>query len=334
LGHVYNPLMLKTRLTEKYGLRYPIIGAPMANHSSASLAAAVTKAGGLGSFGGISANGPDWVREQIRAVRSETDGPFSIGFITAFLDGRFAANFEVALDERVPLIILSFGDPRPYAAKAKAAGIPIACQVQTLEGARRALEAGAEFIVAQGNEAGGHGGYLNTLPCVAMVLDIAGETPVVAAGGIASGRTLAAVLTAGAEGAMLGTALLATPEATEEPDAFKELIVESDGQDTVFTQVFDILGGAPWPAGIGERSRRNRFSEEWTGREQELRRKRDEVREAIAESQERRDPDVTPVLMGQSAGFINAIRPAADVIASICDDTESLLKRRTRDLGL
>jgi nitronate monooxygenase len=326
--------MLKTRLTEKYGLKYPIVGAPMANHSSASLAAAVTKAGGLGSFGGISANGPDWVREQIRAVRAETDGLFSVGYITAFLEGRFAPNFEVALEERVPLIILSFGDPRPYAAKARAAGIPIACQVQTLEGARWALEAGAEFIVAQGNEAGGHGGYLNTLPCAAMVLDIAGETPVVAAGGIASGRTLAAVLAAGAEGAMLGTALLATPEATEEPEAFKQLIVESDGQDTVHTQVFDILGGAPWPEGIGERSRRSRFSEEWTGREQELRGKRNEIREAIAEGQKQRDPDVTPVLMGQSAGFISAVRPTADVIASICDDAENVLKQRAKDLGL
>jgi nitronate monooxygenase len=326
--------MLKTRLTEKYGLRYPIIGAPMANHSSASLAAAVTKAGGLGSFGGISANGPDWVREQIRAIRDQTDGPFSVGFITAFIEGRFAPNFDVALEERVPLVVLSFGDPRPFAAKARAAGVPIACQVQTLEGARWALEAGAEFIVAQGNEAGGHGGYLNTLPCVSMVLDIADETPVVAAGGIASGRSLAAVLAAGAEGAMLGTALLATPEATEEPDTFKQLILASDGEDTVFTEIFDILGGAPWPAGIGERSRRGRLSDEWTGREQELRQKRDEVRDAIAEGQKRRDPDVTPVLMGQSAGFIDAIRPAADVIASICADAEGILKRRARDLGL
>jgi len=113
--------MLKTRLTEKYGLRYPIIGAPMANHSGANLAAAVTKAGGLGSFGGISANGPDWVCDQIRAVRSEMDGPFSIGFITAFIPAS-EASFDVALEEKAPLIILSFGDPRPYAAKARAAG--------------------------------------------------------------------------------------------------------------------------------------------------------------------------------------------------------------------
>ena len=325
--------MLKTRLTEMYGLRYPIVGAAMANHSSAPLAAAVSKAGGLGGFGGVNAGGPDWVRGQIRSIRAETGRPFLVGFITAFMEG-YAANFEACLEERVPLIMLSFGDPRPYAAKAKAAGIPVACQVQTLEGARWALEAGSDFIIAQGNEAGGHSGYLNTLPCVSMVLGIAGDTPVVAAGGIADGRSLAAVLAAGAEGAMLGTALLATPEAIDVPEAFKRLIVESDGQDTVFTEVFDILGGRPWPAGIGERVRRSRTTDNWTGRERELRDKRDEVRTRLAEGQSRKDPEVTAVLMGQSAGFVSAIRPAAEVIETICADAERLLKRRVSDLGL
>ncbi len=325
--------MLKTRFTEKYGLRYPILGAPMANHSGANLAAAVTKAGGLGSFGGISANGPDWVRDQIQAIRSRTDGPFSVGFITAFIPG-FEANFEAALEEKAPLMVLSFGDPRPYAARAKAAGVPIACQVQTMEGARWALEAGAEFIVAQGNEAGGHAGLLNTLPCVSMVLEIAGDTPVIAAGGIADGRSLAAVLAAGAEGAMLGTALLATPEASEVTDAFKQLIVESDGEDTVFTEVFDILGGRPWPEGIGERMRRNRTNREWQGRERELRDKREEVQASLAEGQTRKDPEVTPVLMGQSAAFVGAVRPTAEVIVSICDDAEAVLRGRAQQLGL
>jgi len=325
--------MLKTRLTEMYGLRYPIVGAAMANHSSAPLAAAVSKAGGLGGFGGVNAAGPGWVQDQIRAIRAETDKPFLVGFITAFIGG-FAANFDVCLEQRVPLIMLSFGDPRPYAERAKAAGIPVCCQVQTLEGARWALEAGAEFIIAQGNEAGGHSGYLNTLPIVSMVLEIAGDTPVVAAGGIAGGRSLAAVLAAGAEGAMVGTALLATPEATEVPEAFKRLIVESDGQDTVFTEVFDIIGGAPWPRGVGERLKRNRVVDEWDGRERQLRERVDEVRASLAEGQSRQDPEVTPVLMGQSAGFIPAIRPAAEVIEKICADAERILKRRAAELNL
>jgi len=325
--------MLKTRLTEMYGLRYPIVGAAMANHSGANLAAAVTEAGALGGFGGVNPAGPDWVRDQIRAIRGRTEKAFLVGFITAFIE-RVAANFDVCIAERVPLIMLSFGDPRPYAEQAHAAGISVACQVQTLEGARWALEAGSEFIIAQGNEAGGHSGQLNTLPIVSMVLEIAGSTPVVAAGGIANGRSLAAVFAAGAEGAMLGTALLATPEATEVPETFKRLIVDSDGEDTVFTEVFDILGGRPWPKGIGERVRRSRITDEWTGRERELRVQRETVRTSLADGQSRQDPEVTAVLMGQSAGFVPAIRPAAEVIETICADAERVLKRRAADLGL
>ncbi len=133
---------------------------------------------------------------------------------------------------------------------------------------------------------------------------------------------------------MLGTALLATPEATEVPEAFKRLIVDSDGEDTVFTEVFDILGGRPWPKGIGERVRRSRITDEWTGRERELRVQRETVRTSLAEGQSRQDPEVTAVLMGQSAGFVSAIRPAAEVIETICADAERVLKRRAADLGL
>jgi nitronate monooxygenase len=319
--------MLKTRLTEMYGLRYPIVGAPMANHSSAGLAAAVANAGGFGSFGGINPGGGDWVRQQIRAVRQQTSAPFAVGFITAFIPG-YEANFDAALQEKVPLIILSFGDPRPYAARARSAGVPVACQVQTREAAGWALEAGSEFIIAQGNEAGGHGGYLNTLPCVSMVLEMAGETPVVAAGGIADGRSLAAVLAAGAEGAMLGTALLATPEATDISDEYKSFIVASDGEDTVFSAVWDIVGGAPWPEGVAVRTRRDPLVAEWLGREQELRERLEQVRARLQS-----DP-VATINMGQSAGFVPSIRPAAEVLETICADAERLLKRRFSDLGL
>lgn len=319
--------MLKTRLTEKYGLRYPIVGAPMATATNSDLAAAVTKAGGLGSFGGISANGPAWVREHIDKVREQTDGIFAVGFITAFIPG-FEANFEATLEAKVPLIMLSFGDPRPYAERAKAAGIPIACQVQTAEGARLAMEAGSEFIVAQGNEAGGHGGHLNTLPCLSMVLGIAGETPVVAAGGIADARSLAAVLAAGAEGGMIGTALLATPEATEIDETYKDFIVASDGEDTVSSTVWDIVGGAPWPEGITVRTRRDAVVDEWLGREQELRERLDQVRARLQAE------GAAPISMGQSAGFVGAVRPAAEVVASICDDAEAVLKRRAGALDL
>jgi nitronate monooxygenase len=324
-------MTLKTRLTELLGLQYPIVSAPMAGHSGGALAAAVTKAGGLGTFGGVSPGGADWVREQARFVREQTRGLFGVGFITAFIPGMMA-NFEACLEERVPFIIFSFGDPTPYMAKVKAAGLKTMCQVQTLEGARLALDGGADILVAQGNEAGGHSGYLNSLPCLSLVLEIAGDTPVLAAGGIANGRSLAAVLAAGAEGAVVGTALLATPEAVEVPDRFKELIVASDGQDTVHTRLYDILGGAPWPEGIGGRVHKNRLVEEWLGREADLPAKRDEVRAAIGEGERRRDPDVSAVWMGQSAGFVHAVLPAAEVVRRICKDAERILRERTARL--
>jgi nitronate monooxygenase len=135
-------------------------------------------------------------------------------------------------------------------------------------------------------------------------------------------------MAAGAEGAMLGTALLATPEATEIDEAYKDLIVASDGEDTVSSTVWDIVSGAPWPEGITVRTRRDAVVEEWLGREQELRERLDQVRARLqAEGS-------VPISMGQSAGFIGAVRPAADVLASICDDAEAVLKRRTRQLGL
>lgn len=327
--------MLKTRLTDMFGLRYPILSAPMVLHSGGRLAAAVTNAGGLGLFGGVHFGGPDWVHEQIRSLRSSSDRPFGVGFITQLIPP-FQENFEVCFEERVPVLAFSFADPTAYIARAKAAGIRTICQVQTLDQARTALAAGADILVAQGNEAGGHTGRWGTLPLLARVLEIAGETPVLAAGGIGDGRTLAAVLAAGADGAWLGTAFLATPECVEVADSFKECIVRSDGEDTVYTEVFDIMDTAafppleafPWPQGIAGRVLNNRFVQEWHGREEELRRRGKELAPAYEEALQRRDPENVAVYMGQSAAFVPTVRPAAEVVRQICDDAERILRNR------
>lgn len=317
--------MLKTRLTELFDLRYPIVSAPMAGHSGGRLAAAVTRAGGLGLFGGLGQT--DWLREQIRYVRSETDRPFGVGFITAFLP-RAQVNFETCLEERVPVLMFSFGDPTAYVKQTKAAGLTAICQVQTREGALLAVEAGADVLVAQGNEAGGHSGQLNTLPCLLLVREIAGQTPVIAAGGIATGASLAALLTAGAEGGLIGTTLMATPEAVEVPQSHKELIVRSDGQDTVHTRIYDVLGGAPWPAGIGGRVRENSVTREWHGREGELLERREEVRARIQDGLRQRDPDKDSLWMGQAAGLVKAIRPAGEIVREIGEEAERILRER------
>ena len=326
--------MLRTRFTEMFGLQHPLMSAPMALHSGAPLAAAVSEAGGLGSFGGMHPEkGPDWLQAEIAAVRASTDRPFGVGFITAFLP--FAEPFfEVALAQLPPAIAFSFGDSRPWLSRAKDAGIPVICQVQTLEEADAVADGGADVLVAQGNEAGGHTGTMGLLPFLATVVARHPDLPVLAAGGIGDGRTLAAALTAGAEGAWLGTAFLATPEAVEIHDDRKNLIVESDGGDTVFTRAYDIVSGLPWPAGIGERVRRNRFTDEWGDREAELRERREEFAPTEGRNpfQDSPDPDRGEVLYGQSAAFVDAVRPAADVVRAVSRDAEEILRSRPQEM--
>ena len=194
--------MIHTRICDLFGIDHPIISAPMAGTATAELAAAVSEAGGLGLIGGTTGNNPDWLREQIRLVRNRTQKPFGVGFISSFpgLDRLV----QVTLEERVPVVSHSFADPTPYVAAAHAAGIKVMAQVQKVSQARVAALAGVDVIAAQGTEAGGHTGYSGTLPLVPAVIDVAGSIPVVAAGGIADGRGLAAVLMLGAEGAWLG----------------------------------------------------------------------------------------------------------------------------------
>jgi len=328
--------MLKTLITEMFGLRYPVMSAPMGLHSGGGIAAAVSKAGGLGMFGGTNPAGPDWVREQINLVRGQTNKPFGIGFIT-HLNPAFPQLFDVALEEKVPVIAFSFADPQLWLERAKQNGATTICQVQDLAGARQAIAAGTDILVAQGNEAGGHTGTMGLLPLLTTLLDKFPDVPVLAAGGITSGSALAGVLAAGAQGAWIGTAFLATPECVEVPESFKAKIVQSDGEDTVYTEVFDILDPEifkipPWPEGIAARTLNNRFAQEWHGREDELRSQLDKVIPAYLEALQRRDPEVCSVMFGQSAGFVESIRPAAEVLKDICEDAERILKQRLSGL--
>ena len=323
--------MLKTRLTEMFGLTRPIVLAPLGGGAtSGRLASAVNAAGGLGLFGGIYSAGPAWIREQVRFMRERTTKPFGVGFITEQIPQRIE-NFRACLDERIPVFAFSFGDPTTYVAEAKRVGARVLCQVQTPEAARLALDLGTDVLVAQGNEAGGHTGRLGTLPFLAQVLDIAGGTPVIAAGGIASGRALAAVLAAGGEGAWIGTPLLATHEAIEVSDRYKKCIVESDGQDTVYTEVWDIMYEMRFPAGIAGRALVNQVTREWHGRESEVRQRREELAALHPlGSVFEKDPDVHPIWMGQSAGAVNGVRTVAEVLQDICGGAEQLLRERSR----
>lgn len=312
--------MIRTRFTELFGVEHPVMSAPMAMHSGGTLAAAVSAGGGVGSFGGIHATeGPEWVLAQAAIVRERTDRPFAIGFITPFLD--FAGDhFQAALDARPDAIALSFSDPGVWASRVKDAGIRLICQAQTFHDANLAVDAGADVLVAQGTEAGGHTGTMTLLPLLAGIAEDHPDVPVVAAGGIANGRTLAAALAAGADAAWLGTAFLATPEAVEIGEDHKSAIVASDGGDTVFTRAYDIASGMPWPAAIGERVQRDAFTAEWAEREAELRQHREDAKPG------------RPLLYGQSARFVSRIRPAADVVRTISEDAEAVLRARSAAL--
>ena len=317
--------MMRTRFTEMLGLDYPVMSAPMSNHSGGRLAAAISVAGGLGTFGGSNNFGRDWFKQQIDFIRGQTDRPFGVGFITHLIESN-PANFEIALAERAPVMIFSFADPRPWIGPARDAGAITICQVQTAAAAQLALDAGADVLLAQGNEAGGHTGEMNLLPLLIDLVERYPGVSVLAAGGVTSGRALATVLAAGAEGASLGTALLATPEAVEVPDAFKEQILRSDGGDTAYTRLYDLLGDEPWPAGIAGRVYRNRLVRTWDGQDAEILARREELATDVAAARARHDPEIASVYMGQGVGQVNEIRPAGDRLRQICDDADSILR--------
>lgn len=316
--------MLRTRFTELFGLAHPVMSAPMAMHSGGPLAGAVTAAGGLGSFGGVNpGKGPDWIHAEVATIRAQTDGPFAVGFITAFLS--FSRPLlDAVLEDAPAAVALSFGDPRPWIGVVRDAGARVICQVQTPADADIAAGEGADVIVVQGNEAGGHTGTLGLLPFLSSVASRHPDVPLLAAGGIADGRTLAAALVAGADGAWLGTAFLATPEAVEVDDDYRRRIVDSDGTDTVFTHVHDILSGFPWPEGIGERVQRDAVTDAWADREDELRARRTEVAAELGRT--------SPVRFGPSAALVPAVRPAGDVVRAISAEAEAVLRSRAPGL--
>lgn len=319
--------MIVTRFTEMFDIAHPIMSAPMALHSGGTLAGAVSAAGGLGTFGGITLGGPDWVTAEIAKVRATTDACFGVGFITAFLD--FARPlFDSALGAHAPVIVFSFGDPTPWIEQAHAAGARTIAQVQTVAGADLAVEAGADVLVAQGNEAGGHTGRMALQPLLSALIDRHDSIPILAAGGIANGRALAAALASGADGVLVGTAVMATLEAVEVNDAIKSAIIASDGTDTVFTKAWDELSGLAWPDDIGERVLANRFTDRWHGREDELRSQRQGVAAEYAYTSENPDPTTDHIPLGPSAGAVTSIRPVADLIIEMSRDAEMILRER------
>lgn len=316
--------MLRTRICDLLGIKYPVIGAPMAGAATAELAAAISEAGGFGLIGGSSGDA-DWLRAQIRAARERTDRPFGVGFISSFPG--MEALLRVALEERVAAVAHSFADPTPYITAAREAGVRVLAQVQTVEQAEVAARAAVDIVAAQGSEAGGHTGYSGTLPLVPAVVDVAGGIPVVAAGGVADGRGLAAVLMLGAEGAWIGTRFVASIEAAS-ADWAKERVRGAGTDDTVLTRAYDLAAATPFPPGIGDRVLGNAFTDAWHGRDDEVIARREELQARVTAASETGDVRVAPVRAGSAVGLIRTIEPAGDIIRSIVAEAERILRER------
>ena len=317
--------MIYTRICALLGIDHPIISAPMAGTATAELATAVSEAGGLGLIGGTMGNNPDWLRTQIRMVREHTQKPFGVGFISSFpgLDRLI----QVVIDERVPVVSHSFADPTPYVAAAHAAGIKVIAQVQKVSHAKTAAVAGVDIIAAQGTEAGGHTGYSGTLPLVPAVIDVVGDIPVVAAGGIADGRGLAAVLMLGAEGVWLGSRFVASQEAID-ADWKKQRVVQAGTDDTILTKVYDLISAAPFPKDIGDRVLSNTFNSEWHGQDAEVMAHRAALQEQLSAADQASDASVSPVRVGNATGLIFSVEPAGDIVRRIITEAEAILRSR------
>lgn len=312
--------MIVTALTEMFGMKHPIVLAPMGGVSGGHLAATVSNAGGLGLVGGGYGD-PAWLRTELSRVKEATRRPWGVGLITWSID---RSVFDLALSYRPDAFMLSFGDPWPYASAIKAAGCKLICQVQGLEEAQLAQEAGADVIVAQGTEGGGHGGRRATLPLVPAVVDAVAPTPVVAAGGIADGRGLAAALMLGAHGALIGTRFYASPEALGQ-DRAKQRIVAAHGSETARTRVFDIVRGYAWPPLYTGRALRNRFMERWDSRESDLAVALEIERAAYQAAARDGDCDTAVVWAGEAVDLIKRVESAATLVARISAEAEAQL---------
>jgi nitronate monooxygenase len=319
-------MTIATRFTERFRLKHPIVLAPMAPQSGGALASAVAEAGGLGLLGGGYINRAWFESESAKVTRPDV----GCGFITWTIP-EDPSVLESALERHPRALMLSFSDPGPYAPRAKKAGVPLICQVHTLDHAFRAVDVGADVVVAQGTEAGGHGWSVqSTLPFVPAVVDaLAKRAPdvlVLAAGGIADGRGLAAALMLGADGVLMGTRFWATKEALVAPAA-KARVLEAKGEDTIRTSVYDIVNNRNWPPGYTGRVIRNKYVEKWHDHQADLARVREAELARVEEAIKMDDYDIANMTVGESVGLVCDVPTAAEVVERVIAEAAARLEK-------
>ncbi|MGA7910573.1 MAG: nitronate monooxygenase [Candidatus Dormiibacterota bacterium] len=307
---------LHTPVCDLLGIDVPILQAGMAGCTTPELVAAVSNAGGLGIIGGLRMSA-DQLRNDIRRVRELTTRPFGVNHVVCLLDN---AAFEVTIAQRVSVLSLAWGQSSDLTYRAHDAGLKVVHMVTSPEEAGQIAADGADVVVAQGNEGGGHVGHMSTLPLVPQVVDSVGSVPVLAAGGIADGRGLAAVLMLGAQGALMGTRFLATHEARARGRS-KDVILNALGSQTVTSKFYDDVLDIFWPGSV-VRSIRHPMLDEWAERPQEWGLAAGQLRPALEAALASGDF----VLAGESSGLIHDIVPAGELVERIARHAEEVLE--------
>ncbi len=323
--------MIRTAFCDVFRVEHPVALGGMGSIFAPRMTAAVSEAGGLGAHGCHNLT-VEQIRQVAREIREITRKPFGLNFLLFKINDEC---YEAALKEKPPVVAFAWprGDQalKPYIDRAHDAGAKVTFMVSGVDGARKAAEAGADVIVAQGSEGGGHVGWMGSIALTPMVVDAVAPVPVLAAGGFADGRGLVAALALGASGILLGTRFLASDESPLHPN-FKRAIVESDGHDTVLTEIPDIAADWVWP-GAMSRAQRNRFVERWSGREWALRQNQREAFAKILAARKAGDAEEAPLSFGQDAGLIREILPAGEIVRRIVAEAQKILGERLPKLA-
>jgi NAD(P)H-dependent flavin oxidoreductase YrpB (nitropropane dioxygenase family) len=302
----------------------------MGTATTAPLVAAVSNAGGFGTLG-TSAFDAATLDAEIGSIRERTEKPYGINHLLFQIKEDM---FAVTLRAKPAVVAFAWArkdqNLRDYFQRAHDSGAKVMHMAGEVPEALRAADAGADVLVAQGTEAGGHVSWMASLPLLPMMVKAVAPLPVLCAGGIADGRGLAAALALGAEGVLLGTRFMATPEAPIHAK-FKRAIVESDGHDTVLTEIPDLATQRVWP-GAMSRAKRNKFIERWAGREWALRQDAGEVGKQAAAARASGDVDNASISYGQDAGLIDSIKSVKEIVQDIVAEAEEIMKRRLPSL--
>ena len=318
-------MSLHTPLCDQLGVEHPIMLAGMGGVSYAELAAAMSNAGGYGVLG-MAGRSPEFIREEMRKLRTLTSKPFGVDLLAASPES-LTASVEIIIEEGASAFIAGLGIPMPIMERLKKAGLKVMVVCGAVKHAVKAEQAGCDAVICQGGEGGGHTGLVGTMPLVAQAVE-AVKIPVVAAGGLYDGRGLAASLALGAQGVWMGTRFIASEEA-HAAGLYRQTIVEAKDEDTVRTRCYS---GKPM------RVRKNPYVDDWESRPGDIQpfpmqaglSSRAGVMGGIGGQMEGLDPDKSCFAMGQSAGGVKEVLPVARIVADMLAQADAAITRLAR----